>query len=1030
MKIFQRRILLSFLLCFMVTGMLYSMKAEPSTGSKKLDLDYYHNVGNIWLRVSNFGFFGSGDDAVPQFPSLEYPGGSGIDYLYQGALWFGAKKKRRNESGKLLYWKDKNMSETITDTDELWNPALTVVVDTLTSVGFDGDADQYEFLPAFNPLETSAIGSKYGIYNSTDNVVTTSIRNHRKGVDDDGDGKIDEDPVGYGFPFRLADELPDGLGIFSGRKLSDPDIDPIKAMEAIESNSDLWFPLGFVDLSGNTDDGNFTFSRPLDDDTDGLVDEDGYPVSEQDFIGYYYDYSPFGTSGERDWGSSKGSFDHHPLNIRVRQMSYQWSYEYIKNLVYIEFNITNMNAVDTLFDCAMGVYIDADVGPQSWDGDKRSLDDLSGYVKGKGFEFAYTYDEDKDNGLTNGLIGVRVCSPNPDEMDFACWYWNRGKGPDDKDPYKGTSAGIFNEKYALLSGKNPRSGDDYVSLKDVELQDEAADTRFLFAFYGDQQGLTAPGDSTWNLAPKKTMKIIIAMFPGENLEDLKATSTWAMKVYGQPQGLQEVILPDLVSHYNPPEPPEIPGMYAKMDASGDEINVFWDNRSEFFIDKMTVDAEVVGWQGANSNLPSHENFWSGEDWKTDIWNNYPDNYKDDSWDNRNALIDPWTAHRLNHDFQGYAVYFRSGKGSNEYWQPSAKYDKIDTEQDLLDYDIVIDNEDANFADYGGELGRDEGLPIRYDSDGNQLLATDADTLYYHFNKYYELVPYAIDDVVYGEPIFNTLDDANLIQSYSDYFESLETGASNIGTKPPTWNDNYTVFENGSLIFKNENIDADVYFGLIGDDEHAGNSLQKLIPIYGHLGQNKIGDSDTDKSRKARRYYNETIFYPQKGVELYVAVTAFDRGMPSRSLGPQESGRDESANMKVLFPGPKSDQSMDNIYVVPNPYKSLSDFDGKRENDTKGDKSRRIWFVNLPEDCTIRIYTLAGDLVDEIEHNGSYSDDVISPSKAAQFGMTSSGIHSWDLLSKYNQIVVSGLYLFSVENNDNGDIKVGKFVIIR
>jgi hypothetical protein len=39
-----------------------------TTGTKKLDLSKYHNVGNIWLRVSNYGFFGSGDDIVRQYP--------------------------------------------------------------------------------------------------------------------------------------------------------------------------------------------------------------------------------------------------------------------------------------------------------------------------------------------------------------------------------------------------------------------------------------------------------------------------------------------------------------------------------------------------------------------------------------------------------------------------------------------------------------------------------------------------------------------------------------------------------------------------------------------------------------------------------------------------------------------------------------------------------------------------------------------------------------------------------------------------
>ena len=122
--------------------------------------------------------------------------------------------------------------------------------------------------------------------------------------------------------------------------------------------------------------------------------------------------------------------------------------------------------------------------------------------------------------------------------------------------------------------------------------------------------------------------------------------------------------------------------------------------------------------------------------------------------------------------------------------------------------------------------------------------------------------------------------------------------------------------------------------------------------------------------------------------------------------------------------------MNNIYVVPNPYVGQSLFDGRRDYDIKGDKSRRIWFVNIPEKCTIRIFTLAGDLVDTIQHSGEYNEDILTISKASYTAVAPSGIASWDLLSRNNQIIAPGIYLFSVNNRENGEIKVGKFVIIK
>jgi hypothetical protein len=166
------------------------------------------------------------------------------------------------------------------------------------------------------------------------------------------------------------------------------------------------------------------------------------------------------------------------------------------------------------------------------------------------------------------------------------------------------------------------------------------------------------------------------------------------------------------------------------------------------------------------------------------------------------------------------------------------------------------------------------------------------------------------------------------------------------------------------------------------------------------------------------------------VEYYVALTAYDRGIPSHELNALETGRDSDANMQIFFPGTLARKGIENVYVIPNPYLGRSKFDGRRENDEKGDKSRRLWFVNLPERCAIKIYTLAGDLVKEIQHDGAYESDILNVSKDASKGIAASGMHAWDLLSRHHQIIAPGVYLFSVENKADGARKVGKFVIIK
>jgi hypothetical protein len=76
-------------------------------------------------------------------------------------------------------------------------------------------------------------------------------------------------------------------------------------------------------------------------------------------------------------------------------------------------------------------------------------------------------------------------------------------------------------------------------------------------------------------------------------------------------------------------------------------------------------------------------------------------------------------------------------------------------------------------------------------------------------------------------------------------------------------------------------------------------------------------------------------------------------------------------------------------------------------------TRHVDFFGLPRThSTIRIYTLAGDLVQVIDHDGS----------------SGNGEAAWNLISRNGQDVQSGIYLFTVESSAGH--QVGKFVLIR
>ena len=107
------------------------------------------------------------------------------------------------------------------------------------------------------------------------------------------------------------------------------------------------------------------------------------------------------------------------------------------------------------------------------------------------------------------------------------------------------------------------------------------------------------------------------------------------------------------------------------------------------------------------------------------------------------------------------------------------------------------------------------------------------------------------------------------------------------------------------------------------------------------------------------------------------------------------------------------ENMDNIYVVPNPYVVSSNIESLDLQNPRDRGPRRVYFANLPAMCTIKIYTMAGDLVRTLKHEGSIEN----------------GIETWDLTTSDNFPVSFGIYIFHVES-ENGNESVGRFALIK
>lgn len=213
------------------------------------------------------------------------------------------------------------------------------------------------------------------------------------------------------------------------------------------------------------------------------------------------------------------------------------------------------------------------------------------------------------------------------------------------------------------------------------------------------------------------------------------------------------------------------------------------------------------------------------------------------------------------------------------------------------------------------------------------------------------------------------------------------------------------------------------------------TLLKEVDINNEIGYNtgfssvqlvnEFGETDSVYIEGNYYHYKFENLNVKDGWLNYYSITAYDQGDPEANLGSLESSL--FANRSYVYPG-KSAASGNNWEgdptVYPNPYRGQASWD---DNSSRG---KMIWFRNLPEKAEIRIFSLAGDLVDIIEHDQSYNGKDINNIDSKKSPIMSGGEHAWDMITMYDQATASGLYLFTVENQFSGEIKEGKFLLIK
>jgi len=711
--------------------------------------------------------------------------------------------------------------------------------------------------------------------------------------------------------------------------------------------------------------------------------------SEQDYYATYVDTMPVSSY---DPIANRG---HKPLGLRVEQASYAWSYPHTDDFIIITWQIKNISR-KAISDVWVGIYWDADVHLQGI-GDMLNRpdygkpltdgrDDLAGFMYtvpsadetcpgSDTIGLAWTADNEGDYSSTTGLFAVpnvgaiRFLGPELTDrryrVNYNWWVYNYSSGydygPQKRDRYRdlgngpGTPYGDVNRYFMMSNGERDF---DMVYTYGIGQNDPvwvppSRYTSWAMSRGGDVQQVLSVGPRY--LAPGSEITVAMAFVCGSGLHYNPVNFRRKMLQAFEPDeyyaGLDFSNL--LANAQTAGRVYDIPG----FDSNGDG---YLGKMRECVVDSAFVDGRWVA--------TALDTSWYEGDGIPDLKAAGPPPAPEFSLHPiRNGVkvlfygLQSETTRDIfsnQFDFEGYRVYLARDNRESSF-SLVGQYDREDYDKWVL---VQKPGRDAQYYRQGDPFTRGF-LRCAYGQGPNPCADSAFDPLHYTISRPY-VHPLYPDSVFY----FTAHD-------YNQYA-----------------------------------------FG-------AGTSIRKVYPAQEPpVSLQAPAPEDTTKEGLFKYYlYEMDIPDLLPSVQYYVVVTAFDFGSPETGLAPQESARTVYA--KPAYPNNAWDEkpdSLTNVYVYPNPYRHdayyrVSGFEGRGEEDRSRDRVRKITFANLPHQCTIRIFTLDGDLVKELNHDIPSSDP-------------NSSYHEWDMVSRNFQMIVSGLYYWVVETPD-GRHQVGKLVIL-
>jgi len=697
------------------------------------------------------------------------------------------------------------------------------------------------------------------------------------------------------------------------------------------------------------------------------------------------------------------------LGLEMTHTVLQWNYCYNEDFVFVILEITNTSATNYA-DFVFGLYADIDVGGPDGSGENGRLEDLVGFDSTE--NLAWTYDRiGKDPGwgptVRTGFMGTKYLE-TPDNIGMTSFR---------------------NEDWALIPRDDPGRY-AFINSTQFDSPQPPTDQLYIQCTRGIQ------------LDAGKTVRVVYALIAGEDEEDLRDNADLAQQLYD--------------NYFVGPQPPNTPKLTAN--ASDRKVYLSWTDTSEVGIDPLSGENDFSGYKLYRSED-------RGETWGEKIYvtnNSCLDlDYKTLATFEVNSPGDP-----IQRSFIDTAL-----NNGVEYWYCLAS---CDTGASAIGVDklqsgfgvagqvsnviaVTPRNNPAGFYEAAGTVshlytGTDEPsvgsvLPIVFDRDVLQgsdyrvvFQDTEQKTNWHLINETTGDTVLANQDRTSGDPgLYDVAEGLRVVVTNGDH-EPRSYGQTTIGG-----GGNNLVVETfyGIAIQALTGDPNDVWgdapfratyeFRYTGDSTIAPSLLHYWSPAGNYTVPFEIWNVTTNQRVSCAVYdfdddgvWNTfdliaVVDYPYSPTGdltadafpyYYSWLLGFDENAYSPSTGdiftiegaPLNGPDDVFVFRADGVSAAAAAASLKDIKVVPNPYYVHYAPVEFREGESI------LEFQKLPNVCTVRIYTLAGDLVQTIENTGG------------------DGVARWNLQSSDSRQVASGTYIYHVESPYG--TKIGRFAVIK